>query len=247
MEIAAALIAGIAIGFVLGFIGAGGAMLTVPILILGFGMNAHQATTASLAVVGAAALSGAIAKARNKEILYKDAFIIWAIGLLTNIGFASIVHRIPNLIITIGFASVMTAAAFSMIVPSQEQDHRRMPLPSLIFLSLLIGSITGLFGIGGGFIAIPILVRFFGTPQVIAAGTSLAIIALNSLTSLLSRHALWSEVEWKVPLTMALTAVVVSIIATRYARIVKTEIARRAFGYFLMTMAIVSLIQAALN
>ena len=77
MEITAALFAGAFIGAVLGFIGAGGAMLTVPILIYVFDFTPHHATTASLAVVFLAATSGASAKIRSKEILYSDAFVIW--------------------------------------------------------------------------------------------------------------------------------------------------------------------------
>jgi uncharacterized membrane protein YfcA len=79
MEILGALIAGSFIGAVLGFVGAGGAMLSVPILIYGFGFDAKQATTAALAVVFLAAASGVIPKARKKQVLYRDAFVILAI------------------------------------------------------------------------------------------------------------------------------------------------------------------------
>ena len=95
MEIVAALFAGAFIGTVLGFVGAGGAMLSVPILINIFDFSPHQATTAALAVVFLAALSGAIPKMRTHEVLYRDALIIWGIGLVTNIGFSSIADALP--------------------------------------------------------------------------------------------------------------------------------------------------------
>jgi uncharacterized membrane protein YfcA len=85
----------------------------------------------------------------------------------------------------------------------------------LIFVSLLIGSITGLFGIGGGFLAIPILVLFFGTPQSTASGTSLMIIALNSLTSLAVRNQSWHEINWKIPLVIAISAIAITNLASR--------------------------------
>ena len=115
MEIFAALAAGAFIGAVLGFVGAGGAMLSVPILLYIFNFAPHAATTAALLVAGLAALSGAIAKARRHEILYRDALIIWAIGSITNIGFSLIAHRLADSVITFGFATVMTVAGISML------------------------------------------------------------------------------------------------------------------------------------
>jgi hypothetical protein len=67
---------------------------------------------------------------------------------------------------------------------------------------------TGLFGIGGGFLAIPVLVLFFGTPQAVAAGTSLLIIAINSLISFLGHHALWADVKWHIPVFMGAAAII---------------------------------------
>lgn len=148
LEIIEALLAGAFIGSVLGFIGAGGAMLAVPILIYIFQFTPHHATTASLAVVGLAAASGVISKIRSREILYREAIIIWAIGLATNLGFSSISDQLPDRFITTGFALVLALAGISMLRNPLSAIHTRMPLPILIIVSLLIGSITGLFGIG---------------------------------------------------------------------------------------------------
>jgi len=188
MEIFGALIAGTFIGSVLGFVGAGGAMLAVPILIYGFGFEPSVASTAALAVVGAAALSGASAKIKTKQIYYRDAVVIWAIGLTTNIGFSSIVHTLSEDFIAIGFSLVIIFAGLSMLGSPLTTIHKRMSWPVLIGISLLIGSITGLFGIGGGFLVIPVLVLGFGTSHVIAAGTALLVIAMNSATALLGHN-----------------------------------------------------------
>ena len=110
VEILGALIAGCAIGAVLGFVGAGGAMLSVPILIYGFGFDPNLATTAALAIVFLAATSGLIPKARKRQILYRDAFVIWAIGLVTNLGFSSIVEKLPDAFITTGFSIILVLA-----------------------------------------------------------------------------------------------------------------------------------------
>jgi hypothetical protein len=243
MEILGALIAGSAIGAVLGFVGAGGAMLSVPILIYGFGFDAKQATTAALAVVFLAAASGVIPKARKKQVLYRDALVIWAIGLITNLGFSSIVERLPDAFITTGFSCVLLLAGASMLRPPKFEEHKRMPIPILVLMSLLIGSITGLFGIGGGFLAIPVLVLFFGTPQVVAAGTSLLIICINSLTAFLGRPQQWGEVQWHIPIFIGASAIVVAQIASSQAHRTDPKVLRKSFAYLLFTISAFTVIE----
>lgn len=247
MELLGALAAGVFIGSVLGFIGAGGAMLAVPILIYLFGYTPHHATTASLAIVGIAATSGAFAKARNREILYREAVTIWAIGLVTNIGFSAISDRLPDLFTTLGFSVVLFGAGLSMARKPIDRVQKRAPLWVLIGISLLIGSITGLFGIGGGFLAIPILVLFFGTPIATASGTSLAIIGLNSITALLVRYPVWDQVKWQVPAVMACAAVVISHLASHVGTRTSPQIARKAFAVLLLIIASVTFVQALLR
>lgn len=237
MEIFGALIAGSFIGAVLGFVGAGGAMLSVPILIYGFGFEPKLATTAALAVVFLAAASGVIPKARKKQVLYRDAFVIWAIGLITNLGFSSIAEKLPDAFITTGFAGVLILAGTSMLRPPKYENQKRMPLPVLILMSLIIGSMTGLFGIGGGFLAIPVLVLFFGTPQNIAAGTSLLIISINSLTAFIGHKSLWHDVSWHVPIFMGIAAVLVAQIASNQAHRTDPKILRNSFAYLLFAIA----------
>jgi uncharacterized membrane protein YfcA len=238
MEILGALLAGAFIGAVLGFIGAGGAMLSVPILMYGFGYPPKLATTAALAVVLLAALSGVIPKARKKQVLYRDAFVISGLGLITNFGFASIANRISDTAITTGFAGVLVLAGTSMLRPPRLDEHKRMPIPILILMSLVIGSITGLFGIGGGFLAIPVLVLFFGTPQAVAAGTSLLIISLNSLISFIGHRALWADVKWHVPIFMGAAAIVVAQIASHTAHKTSPKVLRTSFAYLLYAVSL---------
>ena len=238
MEILGALLAGTFIGAVLGFVGAGGAMLSVPILMYIFGFEPKLATTAALAVVFLASLSGLIPKARMKQVLYRDAFVISGIGLITNFGFASIADRIPDVVITSGFAGVLVLAGWSMLRPPRFEEYKRMPIWVLIVMSLLIGSMTGLFGIGGGFLAIPVLVLFFGTPQAVAAGTSLLIIATNSLISFLGHRGYWGDVQWHIPIFMAGAAIVIAQLASRFSSKTSQVILRKAFAYLLFAVSL---------
>lgn len=246
MEILGALLAGAFIGTVLGFVGAGGAMLSVPILMYFFDFTPQQATTAALAVVFLAALAGALPKARTREILYRDALIIWGIGLITNLGFSTIAGDLPDQFITVGFSLVLFFASYTMFRAPFTDLHRRIPLMLLIVISLIVGAITGLFGIGGGFLVIPALVLFFGTPQNIAAGTSLLVISLNSLTALLGHHALWSEVDWHLPIFIALAAIVMASASSHFGRVSSPGLLRKAFASLLLAVASFTLLQALL-
>jgi uncharacterized membrane protein YfcA len=246
METALALIAGGFIGAVLGFVGAGGAMLSVPILMYGFGFDPKPATTAALAVVLLAALSGVIPKARQGQVLYRDAFVIWGIGSITNLGFSSIVDQIPDSVITTGFAGILLLAGFSMLRPPRLDEQKRMPLPVLIFMSLIIGTMTGLFGIGGGFLAIPVLVLYFGTPQIVAAGTSLLIIAANSLTAFIGHRSQWGDVQWHIPILMGTSAIVIAQVASRLSHKTSPVVLRKAFAYLLFAISIFTLIKTYL-
>jgi uncharacterized membrane protein YfcA len=243
MEIIGALIAGAFIGAVLGFVGAGGAMLSVPILIYLFDFTPHQATTAALAVVFLAALSGALPKMRSREILYRDAFVISGIGLITNIGFSSIADSFSEEFITTGFAVILTIAGLSMLRSPIKDQQKRMPVTTLVFLSLVIGSMTGIFGIGGGFLAIPVLVLFFGTPQKVAAGTSLLIISLNSLIALLAHYKVWGDVDWRIPAIMAISAVIIASVSSHFGKFASPESLRKAFAGLLFSIAVFTIVQ----
>jgi uncharacterized membrane protein YfcA len=233
-----ALISGGFIGAVLGFIGAGGAMVSVPILLYLFDFSPVAATTAALAVVFLAAVAGLRPKFKSRDVLVKEALTIWLLGLITNIGFGLLVERIPDSVILIGFSVVLLGAAYSMLVkPIKVSPERKMSVWALVTLSLLIGSLTGLFGIGGGFLAIPVLVLFFHTPQNKAAGTSLLIIALNCLTALAAKFAIWSEIDWGYPLLISVAAVLVAGFASKKAAKTPTVHLKRGFAFLLIGLA----------
>jgi uncharacterized membrane protein YfcA len=237
-QLITALISGGFIGAVLGFIGAGGAMVSVPILLYLFDFSPAAATTAALAVVFLAAVAGLRPKFKSKDVLVKEALTIWLLGLITNIGFGLLVERIPDSVILIGFSVVLLGAAYSMLVkPIKDSPERKMSVWALVTLSLLIGSLTGLFGIGGGFLAIPVLVLFFHTPQNKAAGTSLLIIALNCLTALAAKFAIWSEIDWGYPLLISVAAVLVAGFASKKAAKTPTVHLKRGFAFLLIGLA----------
>jgi len=113
-------------------------------------------------------------------------------------------------------------------------------------MSLIIGSMTGLFGIGGGFLAIPVLVLYFGTPQIVAAGTSLLIIASNSLTAFIGHRSQWGDVQWHIPIIMGIGAIIVAQIASHLSHKTSPAVLRKSFAYLLFAISIFTLIKTYL-
>ncbi len=243
MEILLALVCGLGIGAVLGYVGAGGSMLAVPALIYVFGLNPVQATTASLLVVFIGAASGAIPKLKRDEVMIKEALVIWAIGLSTNLTGAYFLPRIPENLVLTGFALVLIAAGVSMLLPAPTATKERKISPiALILISLIIGALTGLFGIGGGFLAIPILILFYGVAPARAAGTSLFIITINTFTGFFAHFRHWDEVNWLIPSLMALVALVISRATSHHSSKLSPVTLKKAFAFFVFAISVFTLL-----
>ncbi|TGL36810.1 sulfite exporter TauE/SafE family protein [Leptospira koniambonensis] len=189
-------------GTMLGLIGAGGSILTVPILFYFFGQDAIFATTNSLFVVGIAALVGAIIQAKKGDTNIKVG-IYFAVPSFLGIYIARyiLLPSIPNILISdfgvtltkpllvmIIFSVLMGFSSWAMIHSNSSSSIERTKLsaipPNIISIGIkgfIIGIITGFVGAGGGFLIIPALVIVLKLPIKKAVGTSLAIIAANSL------------------------------------------------------------------
>ena len=243
MEVIGALLAGALIGSVLGFVGAGGAMLTVPILVYGFSFPAQLALVASLAVVIAAALSGVYPRFKSGEVLIKEALIIWVLSTFTNVASANLADNLSEATLLTGFCAVIIFAGLTMLKKPITASEKRIPIPVLILLAMLIGVITGLFGIGGGFLAIPVLVLGFNVPQNKAAGTSLLIIILNCSTALLAHNSDWSKIDWQIPIFVAISAVAIASWAGRKSTQINSALLRKSFAYLLFAIAAFTLIE----
>jgi uncharacterized membrane protein YfcA len=138
---------------------------------------------------------------------------------------------------------VLIFAGTTMLIKPVAGTEKKIPFFWLLLISLIIGMITGLFGIGGGFLAIPVLVLFFKVPQGKAAGTSLAIIAINSITAFFGHYQSWDDVNWVVPLAMTVAAVIVARLASIKSGTVNPALLKKGFAILLYAIALFTLLQ----
>lgn len=195
MHLLLAVLLGMVIGLSLGAIGGGGSILTVPILVYVMGQDAHAATVTSLAVVGTIALVGAIPHWRAGRISMRTALPFGLAGIGGALAGAWANHLLPGWLILGLFGILMVLVAVRMFLDkgARTDAGRRLAASPMrwartLGAGLLVGLITGFFGVGGGFLIVPALVLLLALPMRQAVGTSLVIIAINSAAGLFA-HA----------------------------------------------------------
>jgi len=248
MLILEGLLLGIVIGTVLGVVGAGGAILAVPGLVAVMGLSATAATTSSMIIVGAAAFSGAARRVKSKNLDIKTGITFSLLGFLGTLLGTRLVSFFPDRVLILLFALLMFAAAIGMWrnqVSNKEITSSSWPL--VILTASAIGVLTGLFGIGGGFLIVPALVLILGVKVKLAAGTSLVAIALNSVIAFLLRHNYWHLVPWNSILVFTGAAVAASFLTTPLAAKLPAKDLARAFSALVVIVAIFMVITQGLK
>tara|TARA_B100000900_G_scaffold99047_1_gene81873 strand:+ start:11483 stop:12289 length:807 start_codon:yes stop_codon:yes gene_type:complete len=249
------------VGLILGLIGSGGSILSVPILVYLFGINPVTATAYSLFIVGTTSLIGSIKNFKNKLINYSTTILFSVSAVLTvYLTRKYLIHIIPETIINtelvvlskdqlimLLFSLLMLAAGFLMIkrtpktIVGLKQTKTIAPNKFLIFAEgSLIGFLTGLVGAGGGFIIIPILVILSDLRMKAAIATSLAIISLKSLIGFLG-DIQNLEIDWKFLLTFTVISVIGIFIGQRFSQKVPDNSLKIVFGLFVILIAFVIL------
>lgn len=251
-------LASVLIGISLGLVGSGGSILTVPVLVYLMSVNPMVATASSLFIVGLTSLVGGL-RAYSRNLIDFRAITEFGLPSIFSIFIARhyILPALPDTVFYIGskpvskeillmvvFAALMVAASLTMIRSrndSQEQvkeeiDRRHKVFP-LVLLGLCIGTVTGLLGAGGGFLIIPALVVFLGLPMKKAVGTSLLIIAINSLFGFLFSLKQFTY-NWTLLLIFTSLAIAGIFIGSRLSEKIPGKSLKRGFGWFILVMGI---------
>jgi len=255
VDITVALALGAIIGVLLGLLGGGGSILAVPALVFGLGLDLEQAIPISLLVIGVASLVGAIPKIREHQVNWRMAGVFAACGIPATFAGSAVGRLLPQAVVMVGFAAVMVAAGVRMLMDRGDTgtacevgdsgiDWRRCA-PRSIPAGATVGFLTGLFGVGGGFLIIPALVLMLGLEMSVAIGTSLVIIVANSAAGLLS-HLSGASIDWVITAAFAGTAIAGSLIAGHFGTKVDTDRLQRWFAYLVFVVAAYVLVDTIL-
>jgi len=249
------------IGTSLGLIGAGGSILTVPVLVYLAGVDHVVATAYSLFVVGSTALVGGFQNFRKGLVDFRTALIFGVPAILTVYATrAVIVPRLPDVLWQAGevqltkgasllllFALLMVATSVSMLRDRKptEVDHVEKGYRVSLILAegIGVGLVTGLVGAGGGFLIIPALVLLAGLEMKLAIGTSLLIIAAKSLIGFVGDVQAGSAIDW--PFLLVFTGFSISgiFLGTRLTRSIDGAKLKKGFGWFILVMGIYMIIR----
>jgi uncharacterized membrane protein YfcA len=246
------------VGLVLGLIGGGGSILTLPILVYIFNIEPVVGTAYSLFVVGFTALVGTIRNSKSKMIAYKTGFIFSVPAILTIfITRKFLVPALPKIFyetelftvtksgaIMVLFAVVMLTASSSMIrgrkdadENENENENKKIHMPKLIINGIAIGLLAGLVGAGGGFLIIPALIFFAHLPMKKAVATSLMIIAINSLIGFLGDVSTLL-VDWVFLLSFTSLSVIGIFIGIYLNKFISGAKLKKGFGWFVLMMGL---------
>jgi uncharacterized membrane protein YfcA len=245
-----ALLGALMIGISLGLLGAGGSILTVPVLVFVLQRPEKEAIAESLAIVGCTALMGAIPYAFRHQIHWKSVLLFGLPGMLgAYVGGCISYYLSGQMQLTI-FAFVMLIVAGMMLFgpPTFEKLNPSRSFAWLIMLEgFLIGCLTGCIGIGGGFLIVPALVILSQLPMTLAIGTSLMIIAINAFIGfgqqLLNLSHLQLHVDWQVIGIISIAGIFGSIVAGFIAQKIPQIYLRKTFGLSVLVMGIYMLIR----
>ena len=236
------------IGLSLGILGGGGSILTVPIFVYVMGFPPKQAIAMSLPVIGATSLIGAVRhwRARNFDLRAALGFGVFAMaGARLGAGVAKLVAGAVQL----GLLGIIMMLAASMMLrrvalveqgPIPQRNATAMMATAAVGLG--VGVLTGLVGIGGGFLFVPALVLIAGLTMKRAIGTSLFVIALSTAAGTLGYRG-QAQIPWRVVGLFTGIAVIGLYIGSRVVDHVSQQALRRAFAYFLFVMATFILVQ----
>lgn len=248
------LILALFVGVTLGLIGSGGSILTVPILVYVVGLNPLIATAYSLFIVGSTALVGGIRHTLDKNVVFKIVALFGIPSMLTVFFTRSqilpllpdefvlknnfVIHK--STLVMIFFAVVMFAAASRMIKKPRQKNignPQHIAAIPLIFQGVMIGLVAGLVGAGGGFLIVPALIFFANLPMRQAMGTSLTIVAIQSLIGF-TGDLTHQQIDWTLILSFSAISILGLFVGIRLSKRIMDSSLRKIFGWFILIMSL---------
>lgn len=253
---------GLLIGLSLGALGGGGSILAVPALVLGAGQSPREATTSSLVLVGGTALVGLRRHLAKGRVEVGTGLAFGAAGIPGSLLGTALHHRLDPDVLLLGFSVLVLLAAHRMltgcptctavgerralvggVATRQRVDTSRVV--AVAGAGTAVGLLTGLFGVGGGFVIVPALALLLHLPMPSAIGTSVLVIAVNAAVALVPRLG-GSTIEWAVTVPFAVAALIGVLVGGRVADRLDAQRSLRWFAGVLVLVAVTTGVAAAL-
>jgi uncharacterized membrane protein YfcA len=242
---------GLAIGLSLGALGGGGAVLALPILVYVLGQDVHAAATESLAVVAAAALTGAAVQASRAQVCWPQVVLFAPAALVGAVLGTLGGQAVSDAVLLIGFVPVLLAAAAFTWRRAEAGGQDEGACPPLdrartLVAGAAVGLLTGFFGVGGGFLVVPMLALTMRFPLRRAIGTSLVIVGFVSLVGLGAHLSRGVEVDAGIAAAMAAACAAGALAGARLCERLPQRILGHAFAVLLGGVAAYMLLEGAL-
>lgn len=227
------------IGVLLGMLGGGGAILTLPMLVYVLGVEPKAAIATSLFVVGATSLVGAAINARARTVAWKIGVVFGAAAMVGAFAGGRLASFVPATILLVFFAAMMLVTATAMLRRRAERSIPRQgqSLGLALALGVGVGVVSGLVGAGGGFLIVPALTIFAGLAMREAIGTSLFVIAVQSFAGF-TGHANHVALDWSLIAVVTVPAVVGTVVGAFAGNKVPADILRRGFAWLVVAMGL---------
>lgn len=237
------IVLGFAIGLILGLLGGGGSILTVPALVYVVGLSPRAAVSASLVIVGLNGITGALFQRSHGTLNWHVAVLFGGVGMAASYLAAGVSRQFSPILLMIAFAVLMLVIGSLMILRKQadKPQRERANLTIIVFSGIGVGLLTGFLGVGGGFLIVPALVLLVGLPMKQAVGTSLIIIAMNSLAGFLG-HLSDFSVDAALLAIFIIAGIVGTNLGTRLARRADPRILRQLFAIFVIGLGLFLLV-----
>ena len=238
--------AGLLIGLLLGALGGGGSILTVPVLVYLLHQDPRAATAGSLLIVGITAATGMVAHRRAGRVRLAPGIAFGVLGAAGAYAGARLSSSVPPDLLLSLFAGLMLAAAAAMLRrrPGTARRGERAGRSAILRRTLKIiaaatgvGLLTGFFGVGGGFVIVPALVLVLGFGMPAAVGTSLLVIAINSAAALAARLGSQVSLDWALLAVFTAAALAGVLVGHRVAARVDPSRLSAAFTILLIVVA----------
>lgn len=239
MQLGLDILVGFGIGLSLGLLGGGGSILTVPALVYVVGQSPQAAVTASLMIVGANSAMGAFMHRSQGSLNWKVALLFGGSGMATAYLAAGWSKALSSTTLMVLFAALMLVVGFFMLLrpmPTAQDEGGRGWLVTL-FSGAGVGVLTGFLGVGGGFLIVPALVMLVGLPIRQAVGTSLIVIAMNSLAGFLG-HLHGPPVDLRVVALFVTAGLTGALVGAWLTHFVHPEHLRKGFALFVIGLAV---------